>query len=113
MIKCLIFLSLIFGSLCFEALAFEGSFSCGSDLKSLEIRRESGKDYFSFYFNKRLVAHRHLDVLMKDNLLSMTNHYDLDISLEEIALETYKGSLRGKLKGKMMVIDDLLCKGIL
>jgi len=111
--KYFIFLSLIFCSLCFEALAFEGRFSCGSELKSLEIRRESGKDYFSFYFNKRPVAHRHLDILMKDGLLSMTNHYDLDISLEKTDLETYKGSLRGKLKGKMMVIDDLLCKGIL
>ena len=101
----LIFLMTSFSAMCYSSQP--PVFECKTEDSVWRIERESGRDAFAFFYNDRLVAFRHLE-LVDGHFL--TNHYDLNLELSKKG-EEWQGHLEGRLMGKRWYFMGLVCKG--
>jgi len=102
--------AVFFCSLLISLSSVANEFSCSSG-EGLDIRKEENKSYFGFYFDKRLVAYRHLEMQVNGHSYTLTNNYDLEITLFEKEEGSFEGAFKGRLRGKSLDIPSLECLG--
>ena len=74
--------AVFFCSLLLSFSSAASNFHCSSG-EGLDIRKEENKSYFGFYFDKRLVAYRHLETQVNGDSYTLTNNYDLEITNDQ------------------------------
>ncbi|MDC0254975.1 hypothetical protein OAK75_08750 [Bacteriovoracales bacterium] len=102
--------AVFFCSLLISLSSAASDFHCSSG-EGLDIRKEEDKSYFGFYFDKRLVAYRHLETQVSGRSYILTNNYDLEIILFEKEEGSFEGAFKGRLRGKILDIPSLECLG--